>query len=179
MNKIYITGCAKSGTTLLRRLMNAFNITVYNEGEMSLEDFTLSDYQCAKRTHKTIFSNALNATEIKEQVDIIEKNNISIINIWRDFKDVIKSDSGYVSLRRWQHSIIQSLDYNELIAIHIHYTKLIENPDDIQQEIADKIGLKILHKWSEFPDWYTIEEPEHLTNNKMYRLRRIGESKSN
>ena len=177
MNKIYITGCAKSGTTLLRRLMNAFNITVYNEGEMSLEDFTLSDYQCAKRTHKTIFSNALNATEIKEQVDIIEKNKISVIYIWRDFKDVIKSDGGYVSLKRWQHSVIQSFDYPQLIAIDIHYTELIEKPDDIQQEIADKIGLKILHKWSEFPDWYTIEEPEHLTNNKMYRLRRIGESK--
>ena len=177
MSKIYITGCAKSGTTLLRRLMNAFDITVYNQGEMSLEDFTLSDYQCAKRTHKTIFSNVLNQTEKKEQVDIIEKNNISVIYIWRDFKDVIKSDSGYVSLKRWQHSVIQSFDYPELIAIDIHYTELIEKTDDIQQHIADKLGLKILHKWSDFPNWYTIEEPEHLTNNKMYKLRRIGESK--
>jgi len=177
MNKIYITGCAKSGTTLLRRLMNAFDITVYNDGEMSLEDFTLSDYQCAKRTHKTIFSNVLNENEINQQLDIIENNNISIINIWRNCKDVIKSDSGYVSLKRWMHSFIQSLNHHELIAINIHYTELVEHPDDIQQQIADKIGLKILHKWSDFPNWYTIQEPEHLTTNNMYRLRKIGESK--
>ena len=40
MKKIYITGCAKTGTTLLRRLFNAFDLKVYNKDEIKLINFT-------------------------------------------------------------------------------------------------------------------------------------------
>ena len=43
-NKIFITGCAKTGTTLVRRLFNAFSLNVYNHKEISLSDFIKSDF---------------------------------------------------------------------------------------------------------------------------------------
>ena len=56
--KIFITGCAKSGTTLVRRLFNAYDLNVAVE-EMSLLDFYLSDFDVAKRTADSIFSNII------------------------------------------------------------------------------------------------------------------------
>ncbi len=42
--RIYITGCAKTGTTLLRRLMNAFEGLSVAVDEMSLKRFLESEY---------------------------------------------------------------------------------------------------------------------------------------
>jgi len=77
MNKFYITGCAKTGTTLLRRLFNAFDLNVYNKTEIHLSQFiSESKYDVGKRTEGSIFSDVINQTMIdKNQIKIIEKKN--------------------------------------------------------------------------------------------------------
>ena len=72
MKKIYITGCAKTGTTLLRRLFNAFDLKVYNKDEIELVNFLNSDFDVGKRTFNTMFSNVLNEEEIKRQLPLLE-----------------------------------------------------------------------------------------------------------
>jgi len=69
--KIYITGCARSGTTLLARLFHAFDNCQIMSEECSLEDFAkidMSDQDCdflvGKRTEQSIFSNTLSDLEV-------------------------------------------------------------------------------------------------------------------
>ena len=83
MNKIFITGCAKSGTTLLLRLFNAFdNLKVYNYNELSLYSFInrCKDYNVAKRNYRSIFSNTLSQARIQKSIELITDNNITVIN---------------------------------------------------------------------------------------------------
>ena len=81
--KIFITGCARSGTTLLARMFHAFEDVSVVENECTLEDFT--EYCSAneghfriivgKRTERSIFSNVLSEEETQKQLKLIEDND--------------------------------------------------------------------------------------------------------
>jgi len=177
MNKFYITGCAKTGTTLLRRLFNAFDLNVYNKTEIHLSKFiSESKYDVGKRTAGSIFSDVINKTMIDSYLGMIEKNQIKIINITRNREDTLKSSNGYVKPKRYDESIRQSKLYSDYISDNITYEELVENPDKIQNELSKFFNLKILHKWSDFPDWYdNKDEIGPNLNSKEYKLRKVGE----
>jgi len=99
MKKIYITGCAKSGTTLVRRLFNAFkDLKVYNYGEIIPIDFIKSNYDVGKR-FSSIFSGKVNDSLVQQQLSMFK--DITIIDVLRNKEDVLKSDNGYVSENRY------------------------------------------------------------------------------
>lgn len=178
MSKIFITGCAKTGTTLVRRLFNGFKLKPYNKGEISLDNFIKTDYDVGKRSYKDIFSNKLSQNEISRSLKLIRRYGIRIVNVTRNKKDTLKSTNGYVCEDRFNACAKQALDYAEYIVYNIHYSDLILNPDTIQESIAKILDLQIIHKWSDFPDWFTgIEENQSVLNAKEYSLRRIGACK--
>jgi len=181
-NKIFITGCAKTGTTLVRRLFNAFSLNVYNHQEISLGDFIKSDFEVGKRTGEHVFSNTLPPQVISHQLDLIKKNNIKVINITRNKTDTLNSSDGYVTEERYQSCINQASTYPEYITYTLDYKDLISTPDSVQIDLAQIFNLPIHFKWSDFPNWFdphiSCQEFKGVPwNSKEYRIRKIGESK--
>lgn len=174
--KIFITGCAKSGTTLLARLMHSFNIPVHS-GEISLNDLIKSDINniIGKRSEYTIFSNILQAKELNEQKKLIKQNDIKIINMYRNGVDVLESfnrDWGYWNPLIWCESIRQMQDYQDLIMLNVRYEDLVRYPNAIQNLIRVKIQVKPKYKFSE----YTEKTPDALfpTDQERYKIRPIN-----
>lgn len=169
--KIYIVGCAKTGTTLILRLFHAFKVKA-GFGEISLKDFIKSDLEVAKRTHDQIMSNILNPEKINEAVELILKNNIKLIYVRRGRKETLKSSNNYVTEKRYDACLNQFNNYRDLVNYIIDYEKLLKNPDKIQKEIADLFKLEIVHKWSEYPKFITW----NVDQQNGLKLRKIGES---
>ena len=174
--KIYITGIAKSGTTLLARLFYTFGLPIHVE-EIRLIDLCKSEETTlvGKRTEYTLFSNILNRADLSKQIDCIKYYDIKIINIYRNGVDVLESferDWGYWNPLIWCEGIRQMLVYPELLTCNIQYERLIEEPDVIQKEIADKLGLNILCKFSDYPDY--LPEGIFPTEVERYKPRSIS-----
>ena len=175
--KILITGCAKTGTTLVRRLFNAFHLKVFNQSEISLDKLIKSDCDVGKRRSSTIFSNLLEEKELRRQIALIQKHNIRIVNIVRDKASTLKSTNGYVTEERYDECMRQARELSQHIDYTIAYSDLISNPDHVQGAVSKALNLRIVHKWSDFPDWFDGSE-EPVGGNldvDIYRLRRIGE----
>ena len=174
--KILITGCAKSGTTLLRRLFHAYNLNVCVE-EGTIQLLIDSDYNVVKRTADTILSHHHNwhmrRKEIKKQRRLILDNDIIVINIIRDKVDVVRSDNGYVTSKRYNACLSQSHNNRDIIDITVYFNELIKDPDRVQCDISNKLGLTPEFMWSDYPV-FIDESKEDFTDNN-YKLRRIGE----
>lgn len=173
--KIYITGCAKSGTTLVRRLFNAFEgLKVYNHGEITPENFIQSDHNVGKR-FLSLFSGNIPFSKIPNQIKIFKE--IIVIDVLRNREDVLKSDNGYVNSNRYNTCLLHRKEYGNLINYTIIYEKLLENPDLIQNEISKLFDLKIKHKWSDYPKFIDISQEKPQTHSGIYKLRPIGAKK--
>ena len=160
--KIFITGCAKSGTTLLLRMFYAFkNMEVlYRKGfdghEFSFEEFIKykSDkpFVVGKRHPPALLSNVL-MPNFEEQHNTIKKESIAIINVVRDGRDVVLSDGKWVKPRRWIESIRQRGMFRDVIDLEVKYEDLIKYPGSIQNEIEQRFGLESEHSFKNYPDY--------------------------
>ena len=176
MAKIFITGAAKSGTTLLARLMNSYGIPVTSE-EVSISGLAKSQYSniVSKRSEYTIFSNILKADDLIKQKQLIKKNQIKVINIYRNGVDVLESferDWGYWNPLIWCESIRQMHAYPDLIALNVQYESLVRYPDQMQTLISVALGINPMYKFSE----YTQNTPDTLfpTEQERYKVRDIS-----
>jgi len=174
--KIFITGCAKSGTTLLARLMDSFGHIIATE-ETSLHGLCQSEHNniVCKRSEYSIFSNILTRKDLNNQKQLIKKKGIKVINIYRNGVDIMESferDWGYWNPLIWCESIRQMQEYRALIAVNIRYEALVESPDVIQRYIASRLGLKPNYLFSE----YTEKTPETIfpTDQERYKIRPIS-----
>jgi hypothetical protein len=171
LDKIYITGCARSGTTLLLRLFYSFNNVDIIDKEINLQNFCSINSDkvlVGKRSINTIFSNILNKEDLDNQIKIIKDNNIKIINITRKGLDVI--ESGKTSPERWIESIRQKIIYKDLIKFNIDFNDLVSQSNIIQEYISFIFDLTIKYKFSEYPEFL----PNNLVWNKeAYRPRPI------
>jgi hypothetical protein len=188
MNKIYITGCAKTGTTLIRRLFNAFDLKVYNAGEVHLQKFVThkchSDHVVGKRAFASVFSSDMPKDEIEKQLDLIKKHGVRIVHVTRNKKDVLKSKTGsidgerHVSEERYNAVVEMAKKYSDHITIEIAYEDVLADPDKVQKRLERKLGIKSIYKWSDFPDWFDPSEEPTGDNwdHPGYSVRKIGES---
>ena len=175
MKLIYITGVARSGTTLLARMFHSFEgVYVINE-ECNIYDFSncLSNkIIVGKRTENSIFSNILSNREIKNQLNLMNKKNIFIINCVRDGRDVVESWVKAWELYNpfaWMSGILQSEKYKNKIKITVKYEELINNPDKIQNEIMKLTGLEKNFLFSEYPKF--VPEESFKSTDEKYKLR--------
>lgn len=162
--KIFITGCAKSGTTLLLRMCYAFKNTevLYREGfdghELSFDQFmnheTTSDFVIGKRHPPALLSNVL-VKEFEQQYATIVKDKIGVINVVRDGRDVVLSDGGHVKPRRWIESVKQRHPdiYGDIVNLEVRYEDLVRNPEKIQKQMEEMFGLESRNSFSEYPDY--------------------------
>ena len=163
--KIFITGCAKTGTTLVLRMFYAFKSTevLYREGfnghEISLDDFlehkSDKSFIVGKRLPPCLLSSEYyrNKTKFQQQKKKIIDNDIGIINIVRDGRDVILSDGGYVLPQRWIDSMKQSKEFKDIVDVQIKYEDLLLDPDKIQEELISIFALEKEHNFSTYPDY--------------------------
>jgi len=179
MKKIYITGCARSGTTLLARLFYGFDRCQIINDECSLLDFTTldtsdfdADFIVGKRTEKTIFSNTLASGNIEKHLNLLD--NILVINCIRDGRHVVESwvkAWGMYDPFAWMNSILQAEQYAEYIVLTIKYEDLISNPDLVQRKISEATGIEIKYPFSAYPEF--VPEYAFPTENEKYTLTKI------
>jgi len=158
--QIYITGCARTGTTLLNRLFYAFDDMSVHDVEISLHDYInasgwATEHVCAKRSVDSLFSNFLPPEEEQFQAGLVGHNDITIINIVRDGRDVChKPDKGTVATpARWMASMNQMERSGNLIAYTVYYEDLVTIPDVVQNDLADSLGLVSEYRWSDYPNF--------------------------
>ena len=162
--KIFITGCAKSGTTLLLRMCYAFKDTevIYKEGfdghEMDFDEFVKheseSKFVIGKRHPPALLSNVI-VPEFQNQASDIIRQDIRVINVIRDGRDVVLSDGNYVKPNRWIESIDQrdAVLYGNLIDLEIKYEDLVTDPEKIQRQMEEVFGLESEHSFKDYPDY--------------------------
>lgn len=162
--KIFITGCAKSGTTLLLRMCYAFKDTevLYREGfdghELPFNDFVGHEsdnrFVIGKRHPPAILSNVL-VPEFAEQSAAVTSHDIAIINVVRDGRDVVLSDGNYVKPRRWIDTVKQrdSEVFGGLIDLEVRYEDLVRNPKKVQKQMEELFGLESEHSFTNYPEY--------------------------
>lgn len=162
--KIFITGCAKSGTTLLLRMCYAFKDTevLYKKGfdghELAFDEFVnyegQSKFVIGKRHPPALLSNVM-SEELQRQHDLVVEHDIAIINVIRDGRDVVLSDGNYVKPDRWIDSIRQRSDevFGNVIVMEVRYEDLIRNPQEVQSKMEEMFGLESESNFSEYPDY--------------------------
>jgi len=162
---IYITGCAKSGTTLLRRMFYAFGESAIINEEIDIDAFVaLSKTQkipddtalIGKRTVSTVFSNIMFPTLMEHQLNVIRENGIKVVNIIRDGRDAILN--GWISCDRWIASLEQAEQYKQDIAATVCFENLIRKPNKVQKYLADTLGLTPHAKFSDYPAFMNEED---------------------
>lgn len=169
--KIYITGCNKSGTTLLLRMFHSFKNARVITNEIQIDRFAKLKYSedilVGKRKPKTIFSDIIDSKELNRQIKLIKKNKIVIINCIRNGEDVIASNS---HIERWVKSMKQALKHIEIISLNVRYEDLVSIPDYIQKHIETIISKQAEYKFSEYPSFI----PEGSYEGTFYKLRPVS-----
>ncbi|MDB4335846.1 sulfotransferase domain-containing protein [bacterium] len=194
--KIFITGCAKSGTTLLLRMCFAFEDTevLYKKGaeghELDFNDFvdykSTNQFVIGKRHPPALLSTTYDHQLHQTQAGKVLSEKIGIINVVRDGRDVLLSDGNYVKPERWISCIEQrdKVLFGNLIDLEISYEDLVRKPDQVQKDIENKFGLKSKHSFSVYPDYVedwvfdwnvSVLARAGLGNEKKYGKRRVSD----
>lgn len=159
MTRIFITGCARSGTTLLCRLFHAFQHTQVISQEINIDDFCASPASrpvlVGKRTPLTILSVPLPASELERQWSLAERSKLRIVNIIRDGRDVVHQNptGPRVNVNRWIGCILQSRRFRRRITAEVRYEELVRDPDAAQDRLARALDLRPSARFSRYPDF--------------------------
>jgi len=111
-----------------------------------------------KRHRFSLFSEHLSGEAMEHQAELIRAHGIKVINIIRDGQDVVYSDHNNVSPRRWVAAMRQRGKFADLVDVEISYEDLVRRPDDVQQRVAENLGLSIKYRWSDYPTFVPDEE---------------------
>lgn len=187
MVKIFITGCAKSGTTLLSDMFRAFSKTYVINEEISLEEFcNLKDEQVGefdfvigKRSMYHIFSHSgLTLREVDRQIYLIRKHNILILNVVRDGRNVVASylkSWGVYNPFEWMSCIEQLKAHGNIVLATVRYEDIINNADDVQAELLKVFNLTGENLFSEYPNF--VPQLTRNQSDSSYNLRELDTSK--
>lgn len=157
--RIYITGCARTGTTLVKNLMYAWkpNIAIHDQEE-PIEWWAGASGNAvgptvAKRHYGSIFSNVISENNSTKQREMIRKFDLKIINCVRQQKGVMKPGRGItVPASRWKHCMMQAEAYKNWIAYTISYEALCSDPYEMQCQLIEALGLSDdCARWDKFP----------------------------
>jgi hypothetical protein len=150
--RIFIIGCARSGTTLLLNLMRTFDGVSVMDHETCLRELVANPsagWVTAKRK-------AHCAGHLLE--DLPDLRQVWVIDIVRDPRDVITStregpdprdfqptwDGFYCDLQRWRRDVLvaAALRGRHMRMLHVRYEHLVKACDQVQQDLAAMLGLE-------------------------------------
>jgi hypothetical protein len=178
-DRIYIVGCARSGTTLLRRLFHAFGNCEVIPYEIDLDSFAAMEAPegkvlVGKRTVATVFSNQLPADEGQRQIGLLRSRpDIRTLCIYRDGRDVVESEA-QANPARWLSSVHQMVAMPDL-ALSVQYEELVADPDGMQATLANHYGLRVDYLWSEYPRFFPGDDhvsryaPQPIGAHRMHK----------
>jgi len=192
MKRIWITGCARSGTTLLRRLFYAFDDVYIIDHEVSAKGISLgkcpveTEFFVGKRTKRSVFSYDLAPKIVSKQLGLLRQNDVFVINILRDGRDTIESKQN-ADARRWLASFKGHLSNRESVDMPVYYEHLVTDPDAIQRLITERLSIAAKFQFSQYPDFVPAcalaegsrYEPRPIDDakvNKQYDWRRLVEA---
>ncbi len=194
MYKIYITGCARSGTTLLQQMMYAFRNMHIVGPEHFIDGFLKDEIRQLPRHQHVVIKRSrsclsgiypaeftqndeMSIEDYREQLlQIIQKLNLRLLDIFRDPRDVLTSrhhsdpDSYYVSFERWygHHCDIQWLQQRWDKFLQVKFENLLRSPNRVQDKISNHFNLK---KKAEFSDYPEFIEKSSLPENQRKALK--------
>lgn len=173
IKRIYIMGCARSGTWLLTALLSTFDDLVIFPRELGVENFGL--YSTTKSTlvikrNNVAWNNIQNIP-----------NEIQIVYIVRHPFDVLTSynkttnNKYHVDLGRWIDEVaaLKILMKKKLLRFQIiRYEDLVKSPEAIQLKLAQTFQLNILYPPNNFVN--TFKGPREAIR-AMHSLRPFDE----
>lgn len=181
-DRIFIVGCARSGTTLLRRLFHGFKDTEVIPYEIDLDAFADMEAPAGKilvgkRTISTVFSNCLPLEEGKRQLELLQgRPDIRVLCIFRDGRDVVESE--YAPPSRWYESMRQmrlTQDANLLPNLEtMRYEDLVTDPDGSQVGVANWLELELVHRWREYPTFFPGDDHEDHYKPQPIGIHRVA-----
>lgn len=176
--KIFIFGSARSGTSLLSALFRTFDVSV-SDAERCFRAHVVAPgfrWAAAKRTPYC-------AEHLIHHV--VEARSVWIIDIIRDPRDVVCSvlkpwRGYYCDFDRWRRDFQVS---DQLRGLHERYLRVgyeslvSESSDEIQAEIASRVGLAIRARFSAFPMNLADQHLDRRTLLAMGGLRALSTSR--
>lgn len=150
--RIFVFGCARSGTTLLLNLFRTFTTATVLDGEHCSTDL---------REHpgdQTVIAKRTPHCAEHLLTDLPHLKPLWIIDVVRDPRDVITSrlapwPSYYCGFERWARdtATTAALRGRHLRLLHLRYEDLLDHPDAIQADLADILGLTPATRFSDWP----------------------------
>jgi len=181
--KIFIVGCAKSGTWLLLRLFHAFDDLelIGDDTERPikyLKSMVVSEgkFGVWKRTWNMAFSNHRDKIRpsLETQLALARSHGIKLVYIRRERAGVLKSDNGWVAAARYDDCELQAEEFADDLAYVVQFERLLKEPNVVQEELAEALGLTIVHPWSDYPDFVPDQAFAIHEGKENYSKRRIG-----
>lgn len=176
--KLYITGCGRSGTTLLRRLFHAFEETTVIDSEIGVRAFvSLPDAPClvGKRTIYSLLSNSIPISKERRQRSLLTSQNVQLINVMRDGIDTIEKGGASLA-ERWMASFDAYMRNRDMVAMTVFYEGLVQEPNVVQAEIGERFGLTSDHCFSDYPSFVPVEAFRQVVHREEYEARPLDVS---
>jgi hypothetical protein len=197
--KFFIVGTAKTGTWLATRLFHAFegfgHIDTVKERclyELLVFPETLvppGQHVLMKRTWAEIFSNSDVGGKHAAQRRAVASMDVKLIYMERNRADVIKSQTKFwaehsefegneeamrtAAEHRYDSCVQQVEEHGDLLACRIQFERMLSEPDVVQAEVAEALGLTIKHKWSEYPS-FVPQDAHGKQLGANYAMRPLG-----
>ena len=194
--KFFIVGTAKTGTWLLTRLFHGFEDFAYIDtaDERCLYDLLVypeppgGKHVLMKRAWAELFSNHDVGGKHAAQRRAVVAAGIRLIYMEREREGVIASQ-----IKAWERGakpenadailaaaearydvcVEQVGEYGDLLTCRVQYERLLAEPDKVQAEVAESLGLEIKHPWSEYPS-FVPDDALSQTTGGNYALRPLG-----
>ena len=153
-SRVFIVGCAGSGTTLLRRLFFAIEGTTVVPEQISALKFIDMDHPggilVGKRGARCPMAGRIDDDEARRQLTALCELDTAVIHIVRNGLDTV---SGHQQPRpqKWAAAISQSRRLSQFVALEVRYEHLVRDPDDVQREVCGALCLTPTAPWSEYP----------------------------
>jgi len=176
--KIYITGCGRSGTTLLRRMFYSFGDVVILDKEISLSAFVRlgdSGVLVAKRHVGGLMSAAMPLYIERRDVILAKRNKIRLVHMMRCGKDVVDLAHGDIA-QRWVACFEAYLRQHPIVTIPVFYEQLVSRPDDVQRQIAARLNLEACRKFSDYPSFVPESGFRETVGRPRYEARPLDNS---
>lgn len=156
MLRIYITGCGRSGTTILQHLFDAFENIEIIYSEIAWTVLVNKQNTVTKRLFN-VGGDGLGIYWNPEVFNQLNDFEISVLHIIRHPFDVLTSKlrniERFISLETYLN-VFNTIPLEKKILndyFLIRFEDMVTFPDKTQKILAEKYNLNIKYKWSEYP----------------------------